>query len=325
MQRLERDGRIVRRALLPAPREDADPWACQGPHGGLMGLALVALLLGVHLCPEGMSDRLRRPCDQCLPEALGTREAPVPPGLRATPFGPRGAPGIFWECGGGGRACALCAEGAEQPGGADGARAWEGLAQGAIGKVLSALRHGGVAIGDGVQGDTELGNEGLPQERIGHDDACIGRAGCGGCAGLETLGDDLGIAHVMRPEAGCEGGTASALHRLEGRPATQEVAKERGVLLLQPVEHVRERVLEGPGEAVGAPHFVADHAAPVCDELGEGAPRRALRLERLQRVAMAEQQCELEAFTCCGASRLEAHIMCGLSPVETNKSRQGGV
>jgi hypothetical protein len=34
---------------------------------------------------------------------------------------------------------------------------------------------------------------------------------------------------------------------------------------------------------------------------------------------------ELEAFTCCGASRLEAHIMFGISPVETNKSSKYGV
>ena len=57
---------------------------------------------------------------------------------------------------------------------------------------------------------------------------------------------------------------------------------------------MREIVLEGTGEAVGDPHFVADHAATVFDELGEGAHRGALRLERLQLVAMGEQQFELE-------------------------------
>ena len=60
------------------------------------------------------------------------------------------------------------------------------------------------------------------------------------------------------------------------------------------MQHLREIVLEGTGQAVGDPHCVADHAAAVFDELCEGAHGGALRLERLQRVAMGEQQCELE-------------------------------
>ena len=42
MQGLEIDGLIVRRALLPAPIEDANPFECQGPYGGLMGFTLGA-------------------------------------------------------------------------------------------------------------------------------------------------------------------------------------------------------------------------------------------------------------------------------------------
>jgi hypothetical protein len=44
---LEIDGLFVRRALLPTVIQDAKPFACPGPHGGLRGFALVALLLGV--------------------------------------------------------------------------------------------------------------------------------------------------------------------------------------------------------------------------------------------------------------------------------------
>ena len=113
MQRLEIDGLIVRRVLLPAPIQDADPFERQCPDGGLMGLALVALLLVVHLRPEGMPDRLRRPFDERLPEALWILEAPVHPGLLAAPFGHRRDPGIFLEVGGGGIAFALFAEGDE--------------------------------------------------------------------------------------------------------------------------------------------------------------------------------------------------------------------
>src|SRR5919204_4570513 len=113
MQRLEIDGLIVRRAVLPAPRQDADPFERQGPYGGLMGLALVALLRVVPLRPEGMPDRLRRPFDERLPEELGTLEAPVHPGRLAAPVGYWRDPGIFLEFGGGGIAFALFAEGDE--------------------------------------------------------------------------------------------------------------------------------------------------------------------------------------------------------------------
>jgi hypothetical protein len=287
--------RTHRTACAPASTEKGwDPCERQGPYGGLMGLALIALLPVVRLRPEGMPHRLRRPFDARVPEKCGTREAPVHPGLLAAPFGDWRDPGILLEVGGGGRACALCAAGDEQPGGEDGARSWEGLEQGAIGMALRALRAGGVEIGDGLQGDPALGDEGLHQERMGRDDACIGREGDGRCDGLDTLCNDLGVAHVMLTEEGFEGSTARELRRLEGRPATEKVAEDRRVFLLKPVQHVRERVLEGPGQAVGDPDVVADHAAPVCDELGEGAHRGALRLERLELVAMGEQQCELE-------------------------------
>jgi hypothetical protein len=46
----------------------------------------------------------------------------MPPGLLAAPFGSWHALGILLEFDGGGRACALLAEGDEQPGGEDGAR-----------------------------------------------------------------------------------------------------------------------------------------------------------------------------------------------------------
>src|SRR5262249_43777143 len=109
MKGLEIDGLIVWRALLPAPREDADPCERQCPYGGLMGFALVALLLVVHLRPERMPDRLRRPFDARLPEELWTLEPPVHPGLFAAPFSHRRNPGIFLEFGGRGIACALLA------------------------------------------------------------------------------------------------------------------------------------------------------------------------------------------------------------------------
>src|SRR4029434_8312226 len=165
---------------------------------------------------------------------------------------------IFLEVGGGGIALALFAEGDEQPRGEDGTRSWEGLEQGEIGMALRALRDGGVKIGDGLQGDPELGHEGLHQERMGRNDTCIGGEGCSRLDSLDPLCDDIGIAHVMRTEEGFEGGTAGELYRFEGRPATQEVAEDRRIFLLKPVQYVRAIVLEGTSQAVGDPDFVTD-------------------------------------------------------------------
>src|SRR5262245_40890827 len=110
MKRLELDGLIVRRALLPAPIQEAAPFERQRAYGSLMSLALVALLLVVDLRPEGMPDRRRRPCDERLPEERGPREAPVPPSLRAAACGHRCDPGIFLQFCSGSLPCALVAK-----------------------------------------------------------------------------------------------------------------------------------------------------------------------------------------------------------------------
>jgi len=107
---------------------------------------------------------------------------------------------------------------------------------------------------------------------MGPDDTVIGGQGCGGFDGRDTLGDDSATAHVLRTDEGCEGGTARALRRHEERPATQEVAAERGVFFLKPMAHVWKRGREGTGQAVGEPPCVTDHTAPVLNELDEGAP-----------------------------------------------------
>jgi len=112
--------------------------------------------------------------------------------------------------------------------------------------------------------------------------------------GLDTLRADSGIASMLCPEAGVEGGTACAWRRLAGRPATQEGAAERGGFLLPPMEHLWQRGLEGTGQAGGEPHCVTDPTTPVLAELCEGAPGGALRPERLQLVAMGEQQGKVE-------------------------------
>src|SRR5262252_3296638 len=59
----------------------------------------------------------------------------------------------------------------------------------------------------------------------------------------------------------------------------------------------------------------AGHGLAVAPRATRGAPRVAGLGGRLER----------EACTGCGASRLEAHSMCGIRPVEANKSSKCGV
>src|SRR5262249_38505184 len=115
-----------------------------------MGCALVALLLVVALCPEGMPDRCSGPLHERLSEERWTLEAPVHPGLLPAAFGDRGNAGIFLQFGGRGRACALFTKGDEEAGGEDRASAWEGLAEGEGGLGLGTLRDGGVEICDSL-------------------------------------------------------------------------------------------------------------------------------------------------------------------------------
>jgi len=227
--RLEIDGCIVRRAILPTPREAAEPCEGQGAYSGLVGFALVALRLGEDAGPEGMPERCSGPRDKGVAHALRTLEAPVPPGLLATPCGPWRQPGLCFEVGGGGLAVAWFAEGHEPPGGEDGPRSWESLAQGEIGRALRARRAGGVAISEGLQGGMARGAEGLHQERMGRADTVIGGEGGGRFDGLDTLGDALGIAHVMRTAAGCEGGTARGAPPCGSASAAGRHSRARGL------------------------------------------------------------------------------------------------
>ncbi len=139
---LEIGGLIVRGTILPTPKEHADPLERQRAYGGLVGLALVALLLVIDLCPEGMPRGFRRPFHEGLAEELRALEAPVDPRLLAATFGDGCNTGVPLECGGRRLAVALFPKGDEQPGGEDGPCAREGLEEGEIGMTLGTLRDG---------------------------------------------------------------------------------------------------------------------------------------------------------------------------------------
>ena len=82
---------------MPTPIQDADPFKGERPHRGLMRFALVALLLVIDLCPEGMPDRFRSPFHERLAEERRTLQAPVDRGLLATACRDRRDTRVFWS------------------------------------------------------------------------------------------------------------------------------------------------------------------------------------------------------------------------------------
>ncbi len=52
--------------------------------------------------------------------------------------------------------------------------------------------------------------------------------------------DDVGRAHVVGPEEALKGGATRELRGFEGRPAAEEVAKDRRIFLLKPLQDMRE-------------------------------------------------------------------------------------
>ena len=103
-QDVKRDRVIVRRAILPTPTEATEPLKRQGPDGGLMCGALVALLRVVGAGPEGMPKGFSGPFHARLSQACGALPAPMDPGFIAAAFRHWRAASTWLERIGGGRA-----------------------------------------------------------------------------------------------------------------------------------------------------------------------------------------------------------------------------
>ena len=157
-----------------------------------------------------MPGGFRRPLYKRLAQELWTLEAPVDPGLLAAAFRNRRNARIFLEFVGGGKAFPLFAEGDEEAGSKNGPSPWQGIKQREVGMVLSALCDGLVEVGNGLQGDPELGDEGVHEEDIGGDDAVIGGQRSGALDGLDAGGDKVGRAHVVGTEEAFQSGTAAS-------------------------------------------------------------------------------------------------------------------
>jgi hypothetical protein len=205
---------------------------------------LVALLLVIDLGPEGMPDRFRSPFHERLAEERRTLQTPVHPGFLATAFRDWRNACVFLEFRSGGEAFSLFTEGHEEARGKDGPGPWQGVKQGEVGMGLGTLGNGSVKVSNGLQGHAKLGDKGLHQEGMGGDYAFI-RGQCHSVLdSLNTGRDDVGRAHVVGTEKALQGGATCELCGFQGRPATEEVAKDRCIFVLKPLQDVGEVVFE---------------------------------------------------------------------------------
>jgi hypothetical protein len=210
----------------------------------------------------------------------------VHPRLLPAAFGDRGHPCIFVQRSRGGIAFPLCTKGDEEARSEDWPRPWEGWEEGEVGMALGPLRDGRVEVRDGLQGDPKLGHQYSNQQGIGSDDSLSGGQRRGALDGLDTLRDDVCRAPVVGTAEGLKRGAPRALGGFQGRPAAQKVTDKEGILVLKPLQYLREIVFSGAGEAVGHAHFIPDHATTVGDEWCAGTHGEALGLERLELVPM---------------------------------------
>ena len=84
----------------------------------------------------------------------------------------------------------------------------------------------------------------------------------------------VGLAEALKGDA------TRALGSCEGRPAAQEVTTEHRLLLLQPLQDVREGVVEGPGQAIGETHVIADQAPAGFEQMNGKEPEALLGAQR---------------------------------------------
>ena len=129
---------------------------------------------------------------------------------------------------------------------------------------------------------------------MGGEDAVIGGERHGPLDGLEAGVDDVNSAHVVDPEAPFQGGAARAWRGFEGRPAAEEVAKDRRIFLGKPLQDLWKGVFEGTGHAVRTTDFVTDQATAVFDEWCEDTHGGALGLQGLELVTVFEEEFDLE-------------------------------
>ena len=98
-QRVEIDGVIVRRPVLPAAEQNPHPFEGQRAQRGMVGIASPPLLVVVPACPAREANGLVRVLVKRLLEELGTGQAVMDPAALPAPLGDRGDAGVGLELG----------------------------------------------------------------------------------------------------------------------------------------------------------------------------------------------------------------------------------
>jgi hypothetical protein len=346
-ERLEIHRVIVRRALRPIPRKAAEPFASQGAYGRLRRLTFVALLRTIALGSAGRPGGCRRPLHACVAQARRPLAAPVHPGLLAPACRDRRQARRCLACLGGGDAVSLCAAGAKEAGRTHGAGPWRGGQPRAVGMVLGAWRHRGLAGGNGRQRDAALGHERLPQE---HSGGMTPSAGVSALALLiawrrvslpspeRTWGarqppsrGERRVSCELRPGAyggawGAQGG-----ERVAGFEEDRDLAFGLGGVSFGPARGKRCTGLSH-GEQLDGQEHEAIRVAPCRPE----RPLRAVQAHR-DRVSVAVRteslapglplgrtMGEAQQLPWGGARSLAADLVLRRSPAEATKGRKGG-
>ena len=81
--------------------------------------------------------------------------------------------------------------------------------------------------------------------------------------GLEAWLADSGVAEVMHSEKALQGGAARAWCGLERGPGGEHIAGDRGVLVVNPLQDMRNVVFQGPAETMREASCVAHEAAAL--------------------------------------------------------------
>ncbi|MCA1852042.1 MAG: hypothetical protein LC647_06530, partial [Beggiatoa sp.] len=76
----------------------------------------------------------------------------------------------------------------------------------------------------------------MNEESMRRDDGDVLGQWGGGFDGLQSLLDDIWVAHIVFPEEGLEGRPTGVLCLFKRRPAAEEVAEHHGVFVLKPLQ-----------------------------------------------------------------------------------------
>ena len=232
-----------------------------------MGFALFALLGVEGPRLEREADGLVGPLDERLSEELGTTVAPVDPGLVARALRDRCDARVAAQGIGTGVAGAVLAEGHQQARCQLRPSARQGLEQGRVFQGREALCDLRIEAPDMAQQQRQLMHPGQHRKAVGLDHARIAGQRRSHVDRRQAPLDDFGVARIVFREERPQSRLPRPLGRLQGRPALHEGAEDQRILVLKPIQHLREVQLQRRGQAVGATHPVGHQLAARLQQL----------------------------------------------------------